>query len=467
MIPALPISRRGFLRGLGATTAATMLPRLAQAGNNTFEPDFLWGVATSAPETESRANRGRSNWDVFIDNIGGSKDGTTNVRNTEFDTRYLDEFKLLQAAGVKAFRFSFAWPRIQPETPGAPNVRGLDHYDRMIDAMLEHGLEPIPTLFHWDIPLWAGDFLDRDISRRMADYAEIMARMVGDRAKTWLVFNEPGVIPIFGYGQGAFAPGYRSRHYMGAALHHVNLAHGRALTAIRANTASGTRISSAFNIMPFEAPSGNDEDIQAARFVDVLWNDAVPGPAYGRDYPSLALPLVESYIQDGDMQAIAVQPDFFGLNFYSRSFVKADPNSPLGIALVEPPAELERTDELPYDPDTYTKVLLKAHKDYNAPDIIATEFGFPVAEEAPKDGWVNDPLRIKYMRGYIQAAQAAYQQGVKLKGMFYWSSTDNWEWVLGLSKHFGLIHIEQPSLTRIPKRSLEYYAHCIRLNAPA
>ncbi|MFA7393782.1 MAG: family 1 glycosylhydrolase [Pigmentiphaga sp.] len=466
-MPSFPLSRRTFLQSISAAAAAPLVPRFAWADNLTFAQDFLWGVAGSAGETESRANRGRSNWDVFIDNVGGSKDGTTNVRNTEFETRYLDEFKLLQAAGVKAFRFSFAWPRIQPETAGAPNARGMDHYDRMIDAMLEHGLEPIPTLFHWDMPLWAGDFLDRDVSRKMADYAEIMARLVGDRANTWLLFNEPGVIPIFGYGQGAFAPGYRSRRYMGAALHHVNLAHGRALAAIRANTHSGTRISSAFNIMPFEAPSGTAEDRQAASLVDALWNDAVPRPAYGLGYPELVQPLVEPYIQNGDMEAIAVKPDFFGLNFYSRSFVKADPESPLGITLVEPPAELARTEELPYDPDTYTKVLLKAHQDYGAPDIIATEFGFPVAEAAPKDGWVEDPLRIQYMQGYMRAAHAAYQQGVKLKGMIYWSSTDNWEWVLGLQKRFGLIHIDQPSLTRIPKRSLEYFGKCIRLNGVA
>jgi len=444
-----------------------MVPRFARAQNLTFPEDFLWGVATSAPESESRAGRGRSNWDVFIDNIGGSKDGTTNLRNTEFERRYLDDLKLLHPAGVKAFRFSFSWPRVQPETPGAPNARGMDYYDRLVDAILEHGMEPMPTLFHWDMPLWAGDFLNRDVADRMADYAEIMARLVGDRTKTWLLFNEPGVIPIFGYGLGLFAPGYKSLKHLGQALHHVNLAHGRAFRAIRDNAPADVKISSAFNIMPFEAPSGTKEDIDSAKLINALWNDAVPRPAYGYDYPPIVLPLVEQHIKTNDMKIIAVTPDFFGLNFYSRSFVKADPQSPLGMQLVPPPKELEPTEELPYDPETYYKVLVKTSKNYNAPDILATEFGFPVKEDAPKDGWVNDPLRIKYMQGYLRSAHKAYAQGVKLKGVLYWSSTDNWEWTLGSSKHFGLIHIDRPSLDRIPKRSLEYFAKCIKLNGVA
>src|SRR5690625_4846358 len=196
----LTLSRRSLLKVAGATLAASALPRHAFSENTGFPDNFIWGVATSAGQTETRDGRGRSNWDVFLDKRSCTADGTTNRRNTEFQLRYVDEFKLLQDARVNTYRFSFSWPQIQPETPGAPNMRGMSYYDRLIDAMLEHGLEPMPTLSHWESPLWAGDFLDRDIARRMGDFADIMARLVGDRAKRWLMFNEPNALAAFGYG---------------------------------------------------------------------------------------------------------------------------------------------------------------------------------------------------------------------------------------------------------------------------
>lgn len=466
---SLHITRRSFLAGALSTTAAMIAPGLAWSRSSEllFPEGFLWGVAASAPETESRLGRGRSNWDVFIDNIGGSADGTTNKFNVEFETRYMDDLKLLQQAGVKSFRFSFAWPRIQPETPGAPNAQAMGYYDRLMDAMLEHGIEPIPTLFHWDMPLWAGDFLDRDVARKMGDYAELMARLVGDRTKTWLLFNEPGVIPILGYGAGMFAPGYQNLDYMGRALHHVNLAHAQAFKAVRANSSVGTKISSAFNMMYFDAPSGKQEDIDSIKLANAVWRDGTTMPAYGKGYPLILMPYVEKYIQPGDMEAIAIHPDFFGLNFYSRFFVKANPKAPLGHDIIEPPKDLERTQEMPYDPDTFYQVLMNTYKFYDEPEIIVTEFGFPLKDDAPSDGWVSDPKRIKFIKGYLESAHKAYQDGVNLKGMIYWSATDNWEWTQGLDKRFGLIHVEHPSLKRIPKRSLEYFGRCIKMNGIA
>lgn len=471
------INRRDFMKvnslaGLGFLVPNDPLSTLYNLNldgkNAVFPKDFLWGVAASAPQTESREGRGRSNWDVFMDNVGGSADGTNNMRNTEFEKRYLDEFKMLRDAGVKAFRFSFSWPRVQPETPGTPNVKAMSYYDKLIDAMLEHGLEPVPTLFHWDMPLWAGDFLKRDVSDKMQDYADIMSRLVGSRAKTWLAFNEPSVIAAFGYGKGTFAPGYHSKKTMGAAIHHINVSQAKIFEAVRSNV-SAVKIASAFNIMPFEALSGKKEDIDAAHFIDVLWNQSFADPTYGLGYPDLIKPLVEPYIKDGDLEFIASKPDFYGVNFYSRTFVKADndKHSILGTIPIAPPSELEKTQEFPYDPNTYTKILLDIHKKYGQPDILATEFGFAIEEDKPINGILNDPKRIKYIQGYIKAAQEAVKKGVKLKGMMYWSSTDNWEWTLGLSHHFGLIHIDKNTLERIPKKSLEYYGKCIKANAAA
>ncbi|MFK4826223.1 family 1 glycosylhydrolase [Paenochrobactrum sp. BZR 588] len=454
---------------------ASALPRNVMAATANFPDGFIWGVATSAGQTESREGRGRSNWDVFLDNKGSTADGTINQRNTEFQLRYVDEFKLLQNAGVNTYRFSFSWPRIQPETPGSPNMRAMSYYDRLVDSMLEHGLEPMPTLSHWETPLWAGDFLDRDITKRMGDFADIMARLVGDRAKRWLMFNEPNALAAFGYGNGAFAPGYRSREYLGAAIHHINLAQGHMHAAVKSNLPN-VKISSAFNMQPVEAPSGKEEDVKAARFMDVLWNEAMPGPAYGKGYPDIIVPMVEPYIRDGDLETIAIMPDFFGANFYTRGFVANDPDSPLGTTMVAPPPDIELTLEFPYDPDSYTKVLLDIHKKYGGPEILATEFGFATKEEVPlqefdekmpKDLVINDPDRVRFMKGYITAALEAYKQGVNLSGMMYWSSTDNLEWTLGLANRFGLIHIDQTTQKRTPKKSLEYYASCIALNGPA
>lgn len=470
-----PLSRRSLLKVAGATLAASALPRHAFAETTKFPDNFIWGVATSAGQTESREGRGRSNWDVFLDNKGSTADGTTNRRNTEFQFRYLDEFKMLQDAGVNTYRFSFSWPRIQPETPGAPNIAGLAYYDRLIDAMLEHGLEPLPNMSHWESPLWAGDFLDRDIARRMGDFADIMSRLVGDRAKRWLMFNEPNALAAFAYGNGAFAPGYRSKEYLGAAIHHINLAQGHMHAAVKSNLPN-VKISSAFNMQPVEAPSGKEEDIKAAHYMDVIWNEAMPMPAYGKGYPELAIPLVESYIKDGDLETIAIMPDFFGANFYTRGFVVSDPESPLGTAMAAPPADLELTLEFPYDPKSYTKLLLDIHKKYDGPEILATEFGFATKEELPLQGFdvkmpkglvINDPDRVRFMKGYIEAALEAYKQGVNLSGMMYWSSTDNLEWTLGLGNRFGLIHIDQATQARIPKTSLQYYADCIKNNGPA
>jgi len=463
------LTRRNFMKTAGAAAAAvagsSVLPGLSLADVRTFPAGFLWGVAGSAAETESRQGRGRSNWDVFIDDIGGSRDGSTNVRNTEFETRYQDEFRQLRDAGVNGFRFSFSWPRIQPEAAGAPNAAGLAVYDRIVDSMLEHGLEPYGTAFHWDVPVWAGDFRDRDMVHRMAEYVDILTRKFGDRISNWLMFNEPCALATFGYAFGTYAPGYRSREALGAAIHHINLAQGLAFAAARANLPSGTRVSSAFNVQPAVAVSGKAEDIAAARFMDELWNWAFLDPVYGKGYPDLIAPLAAPFVQAGDLDVIAAKPDFLGANFYSRIFTRANPDSVIDFALDAPPAGMEKTEMSPVDPQGFLDMLLMLHERYDAPEMVVTEIGFAVDEPLPHDGIVEDSARVGYIRSYLDTAHEAYARGVNLKGIIYWSSTDNWEWVEGFAKRFGLIHIDHATLARIPKRSLEYWGRCSKANA--
>ncbi|YCF44251.1 glycoside hydrolase family 1 protein [Pseudomonas aeruginosa] len=429
-----------------------------------FNPGFIWGVAASAAQTESRNGRGRSNWDLFCDERGGVLDGSTNALCTGFEERYPQDLALLADAGVQAFRFSIAWPRVQPNGPGPASAAGLEVYERMVDAMLECGLTPWPTLFHWDVPTWAGDFRDRDICQRFADYAEVVAGRLGDRIDQWIVLNEPNSVALRGYAAQVHAPALDSASAAFAAIHHQNLAQGLAFQALRASLPGRPRIGTTVNLQPVRAEHGQRYNTQV-HLVDALWNRAFVDPLYGKGYPAPVDQLVAPLVREGDMQLIAVKPDFLGLNYYSRIYVRPDSGGSLGVAQGEAPAQLPRTDYFHVEPDGLTEMLLRLHRDYDAPELYITETGFALPDPAPRDGVVEDHQRIGYLASYLKAAQAAQAEGARLKGLFYWSATDNWEWAQGFAKRFGLIHVDRNDLSRTPKRSLHYFAECIRANA--
>ncbi|MBR8292615.1 family 1 glycosylhydrolase [Burkholderia cenocepacia] len=465
-IPRSP-ARRTFLRAGGAAAAGlACAPTFARDDGMRFADDFVWGVAASAPQTESREGRGRSNWDVFAERAGTIADGSTNARCTEFEQRYPADIAWMAAAGIRAFRFSIAWPRVQPQGPGAPSDAGLATYDRMVDAMLARGIEPFPTLFHWDTPVWAGDFRTRDIAYRLADYADRVTRRLGDRVKHWIVLNEPNSLALRGYGMGVHAPGLRSPEGVFAAMHHQNLAQGLAFQALRANLRDA-RIGTTINLQPVRPAAARDEDRKAAGLVDVLWNRAFLDPLYGHGYPEPLAHSLAGLVRSGDMAIVAAKPDFLGMNYYSRIYVRANPSAPFGVEQAEPPADLPRTAYFQVEPDGMTEMLLRVHRDYGAPDIYITETGFALDDPAPHDGVVDDGPRGDYLSRYLRAAHDAYRQGVRLKGLFYWAATDNWEWGQGFSKRFGLVHVDLDTQVRTPKRSLAYYSRCIAQNAVA
>lgn len=463
--PPKSTQRRALLQAAGVAAGLSCIPALGRADTLSFADGFTWGVAASAAQTESRAGRGRSNWDVFADRAGAIVDGSTNARCTEFEQRYRADIALLASAGVGAFRFSIAWPRIQPDGPGAPSESGLATYDRMIDVMLEHGIEPFPTLFHWDTPLWAGDFRDRDIAFRLADYADIVARRLSDRVRHWIVLNEPNSVAVAGYGLGMHAPGLHSSDAMFAAIHHQNLAQGLAFKALRSHVRSDAQIGTTLNLTPVRAEGDRPENQAAARMTDLLWNHAFLDPLYGRGYPDALKPALSKWIHPEDMAIIAAKPDFLGVNYYARLYIKASPKTPLGIDQGSPPSDLPRTAYSPVEPDGLTEMLLKVHRDCGAPPIYITETGFALDDPPPHEGVVDDGPRIDYLARYLRAAHDAYRQGVRLKGLFYWSATDNWEWQQGFTKKFGLVHVDIESQRRTPKRSLAYYGRCIARNA--
>ncbi|MFJ7142762.1 glycoside hydrolase family 1 protein [Pseudomonas protegens] len=430
-----------------------------------FCPDFVWGVASSAAQTESRDGRGRSNWDALCDERGTMLDGSTNALCTQFETLYHEDLALLAKAGVQGFRFSIAWPRIQPNGPGPANAAGLAVYDRMIDAMLEQGITPWPTLFHWDVPTWAGDFRNRDICQRLADYAEIVARKLGDRVQQWIVLNEPNSVALRGYAAQIHAPALNSVSAGFAAIHHQNLAQGLTFEALRAALPSGQRIGTTVNLQPVRAGGDAAHHETLVHVADALWNRAFVDPLYGKGYPEIITEQMAPYIVDGDMQKIAVKPDFLGMNYYCRIYIREAPEEALGIVQAPAPQHLASTDYFHVEADGLTEMLLRLHNEYGAPELYVTETGFAMADPQPRDGWVDDPQRIAHLASYLKAAQAAHAQGVRLKGLFYWSATDNWEWAQGFAKRFGLIHVDRKTLARTPKRSLGYFADCIRHNA--
>ncbi|MBA8820401.1 glycoside hydrolase [Ochrobactrum sp. P6BS-III] len=458
-------SRRSFLKAAGASAAAALAPEIALAEDKTFPTGFKWGAASAAAQVESRVGRGRSNWDVFADISGGIRDGSSNDTNTQFELRYGEELSLLSQAGFNAFRFSFYWSRIQPEGPGAPNIAALDLYDRMIDEMLRLGLDPMATIVHFETPLWAGDFRDRGMVNRAADYADIVTRKFGDRIKLWIAMNEPGTVSTFGYGSGRFAPGYISLNAMGEAIHHQNVAQGLIISTARTNLPKDAKVGTTLNLQTIRAKSGSPEDEKAVRLMDAYSNTAYLDPLFGKEYPDEVRALVAPLIQPGDMENIAAKPDFLGVNYYSRFYVKAEPRSPLGFIQDAPPDNLKLTKYLPYEPDGFSETLLRVHNGYGAPDIYVTEFGFTVEEPNEISGIIEDRTRVEYIKGYLQEAYNAIQKGVRLKGLTYWSSTDNWEWNEGHTKNFGLIKVDFGTQKRTPKRSLEYLGKCSKTNS--
>jgi|SRR5690625_2871527 len=464
----LPASRRDFIKLAGASAVAAGFPKMAAADALSFPAGFKWGVGSAAAQVESRQGRGRSNWDVFVDQKGHVRDGSTNAVNTDFENRFMEDFQLLSDAGVQSFRFSFAWPRIQPEGPGTPSAEGLDAYDRMIDGMLQSGIEPFATLFHWDVPLWAGDFLDRDITARLAEYADILTRRFGDRINVWAMLNEPNTVAFAGYALGLHAPGMASAEAAGAAIHHQNLGLGLMAQAARANLSNGATLTTTVNLSPIRAAAGDKaEDLAVVSFADDFWNRTFLDPLYGKDYPESIMPLVDSYIQDDDLDVIAVKPTTLGVNYYCRVYVRANADVAIGFVpdFDGAPEEVPRTDDYFVEPDGLPEVLLRVHKDYGEPQVFLTETGFALKDAPPQDGLLKDPLREEYLRAYLKAAHVAIAQGVDLGGIYYWAATDNFEWSEGFGKKFGLIQVDRDTLKRTPKSSLGYYGACANANA--
>lgn len=431
-------------------------------GDQRFPPGFVWGAATASYQIEGAAaegGRGESIWDRFCATPGKVRAGDDGRIACDFYHRYAADIVLMQELGIDAFRFSVAWPRIVPEGRGRVNSAGLDFYDRLVDELLAAGIEPVATLYHWDLPQALedkGGWTSRETSDAFVTYTRHVVERLGDRVSRWITQNEPWVAAWLGYGWGMHAPGRTSERDALAAAHHLLVSHGLAVDAIRGACPSAS-VGISLNLFPIDSASDKEADRDAARHVDGFNNRWLLDPLYHGTYPEDmvatfgdAMPRVEA----DDMAAIATPTDFLGVNYYTRHVVEATEARP---TLVPVPGADHTDMGWEVYPEGLRTLLGRLQRDYAPPELLITENGAAFADVRRHDGQICDVERVSYFARHIDAIERSIADGVPVKGYFAWSLLDNFEWALGYSKRFGLVYVDYPTLERIPKSSFSWY----------
>jgi beta-glucosidase len=429
--------------------------------------DFIWGASTSSYQIEGAATqdgRGPSIWDAFCGQAGRIANGDTGAVACDHYHRYREDIALMRDLGIDAYRFSVAWSRVLPAGAGAANEKGLDFYDRLIDTLLGAGIEPWLCLYHWDLPQALeerGGWLVRDCVAWFGDYAELIARRVGDRVKRFATFNEPTVFTLFGYGFGGHAPGIVGRDNCLKAIHHVNLAHGAAVDVIRA-TVAGASIGAVHNVQPTYPASDAPDDQAAAQIYDAIWNGAFPDPQFLGHYPAALADEMAPLLAAGDLARIRRPVDWFGLNHYAPNYIKADAARPFGCWFADAPAHLPRTSiDWTIEPEKFRDTLRAVGTRYGLP-IYVLENGTASSDQVNDAGEVDDSDRIAYLDAYIGAMREAIAAGADVRGYFVWSLLDNFEWTWGYGPRFGIVRVDYETQRRTPKASAGWYARVIR-----
>ena len=432
-----------------------------------YPPGFVWGVSTSAYQIEGAAaedGRGASIWDVRCRTQGGVVNGDTGDVACDHYHRMPEDVALMKGLGVDAYRFSVSWPRVLPRGRGAVNEAGLDFYDRLVDRLLEAGIEPWLCLYHWDLPQALqdmGGWSSRDCAGWYADYAALCARRYGDRVKRWITFNEFSVFTLFGYAIPWAAPGIVDPAQHLRAIHHVNLAHGAGVDVLR-DLVRGASIGAIHNRQVVIPETDTPENRAAASLLDEHWNLVFCDPQILGHYPPQTAAAIEPYVQAGDMARIARPVDWFGLNHYGPIFAKADPSRTWGYGWGDaPPDSPTHGVGWAIFPDAFRDELLTIQRRYRLP-IVVTENGCGGSDTVNPDGAVHDPHRINYLTIYNAAMRDAMAQGADVRGYFVWSLLDNFEWGSGYGQRFGIVHVDFQTLARTPKDSARWYAELIR-----
>ncbi|MBI4927683.1 MAG: beta-glucosidase [Anaerolineae bacterium] len=437
-----------------------------------FPARFVWGAATSAYQIEGACNedgKGPSIWDTFCRMPGKIDNSATGEITCDHYHHWQEDIAWMKALNLQAYRFSIAWPRILPQGRGDINPSGLDFYDRLVDGLLEAGIQPYATLYHWDLPQAlqdAGGWTERCTAEAFTGYTDAVTRCLGDRVKHWMTINEPWVSAFLGHERGVHAPGWQDTGAAVRAAHHLLLAHGWSVPLIRRNS-PGAQVGIALDIVPTEPASPSFADELAARREDGLHNRWFLDPLFGRSYPTdivddfcrqQAWP--EALIQPGDMQAIAVPVDFLGINYYTRAIVRASipesDNLPPTNQYADPSEWMEGGWADNYPQGLYN-LLTRLRDDYPIPPIYITENGASYNDAPDAQGCVNDTRRIAYIESHLQHALRAAQSGVPLAGYFVWSLFDNFEWARGYTMRFGLVWVDYTTQQRIPKASALWY----------
>ncbi|MGE0575189.1 MAG: GH1 family beta-glucosidase [Reyranella sp.] len=431
---------------------------------------FLWGVSTSAYQVEGAAQadgRGASIWDGFCREPGRIANGDTGDEACDHYHRYREDIGLMQQIGVGAYRFSVAWPRILPTGRSPVNEAGIAFYDRLVDGLLQAGIEPWLCLYHWDLPQALqelGGWTNRDVVEWFSDYAQVVARRLGDRVKRFATFNEPAVFTLFGYSFGWHPPATNDHDSLYAAVHHVNLAHGTAVDVLRAEVAAAS-IGVIHNMQPSRPVQQVPADRKAAAILDDFWNRAFPDPQLLGDYPASLRGRIDLHRRKGDMERICRPVDWLGVNHYSPIYAKAEGASPLGFAWADAPADVVRSPVgWQIDPMAFRDVLLDAHDRYGLP-LYVTENGAGAVEKPDASGEILDLERVDYFSRYINALGEAVELGADVRGYFVWSLLDNFEWGAGYQNRFGLVYVDYPTQRRVPKASARWYAATIKAAA--
>ena len=434
--------------------------------------DFVWGVATAAYQVEGAAaedGRSPSIWDTFCRLPGAIDNGDTGDVACDHYHRWPEDVALMRELGVGAYRFSISWPRVLPGGTGAVNPAGLAFYDRLVDALLEAGIRPFVTVYHWDLPQVLqdrGGWPARDTAHALAEYAGVVGAALGDRVRDWFTVNEPLCSAWIGHLEGRMAPGERDIARAVPAAHHLLLGHGLAVQALRA-AAPDARVGAVVNLSPCEPASADPADLAAADRADGHTNRWWLDPLHGRGYPADMVEVygVEPPVRDGDLATIATPTDHIGLNYYFRQVVTDDPAGPPPHARMVPVPHAVHTDmDWEVHPDGLEQLLTRLAGDYRVPRVFVTENGSAWPDEVV-DGTVADLARADYLEAHVAAAARAVGQGVPLAGYFVWSLLDNFEWSYGYAKRFGLVHVDYDTQVRTVKDSGRRYAKLISEHA--
>jgi beta-glucosidase len=457
-----------------------------------FPDGFIWGTATSAYQIEGAfAEDGRtpSIWDTFSHTPGKVANGDSGDVAADHYHRYAEDVALMSGLGVGAYRFSTAWPRIVPGGSGPVNRAGIDFYSRLVDELLGAGITPVLTLYHWDLPQElqdAGGWTNRDTAARFADYAEALGRALGDRVSSWTTLNEPWCSAFLGHGSGVHAPGHTNGAEALSAVHHLLLAHGMAVEALRTVLPSDAQCSITLNPSVARPATDSASDRAAAWKVDGLQNRIWLDPLFRGAYPADVLEFTSgvtdwSFVRDGDLKVIGTPIDELCINFYNPMLVahydgsgargSADGHG-AGVGTAWPGCEDVQFLDVPgrhtamgwpVDATGLRELLVRLSQDYPMP-MMVTENG-AAFDDVLVAGRVHDVERTDYVREHLTAVHQAIADGADVRGYFLWSLLDNFEWAYGMSKRFGITYVDFATQERTLKDSARYYAEVVRANA--